>query len=80
MHKTFTDYIDDISTTYYLEGSKITPTDITANYSDPTKDHKPGMERGNAKTMDWYSFSGAALTYKFDIRGKKKCKDKPYHK
>jgi len=80
MHKTFTDYIDDVSTTYYLNGSLINPTDQAGNYSDPTRNHKPGMERGNSRTKDWYSFSGAALTYKFDIRGKKRCKDRPYHK
>ena len=80
MHKTFTDYIDDISTTYYLNGPQTNPADPSAIYSDPTRDHSAGMQRGNPRTKDWYSFSGLTLTYKFDIRGKKRCKDRPYHK
>jgi hypothetical protein len=75
MHKTFTDYIDDVSTTYYLNGSTITAGDVGANLSDPTHNHLPGMQRGNPNTKDWYSFSGVTLTYKFDLKGSRKCKE-----
>jgi hypothetical protein len=75
MHKTFTDYIDDVSTTYYLAGPSISPDDAAGLLSDPTRSHMPGMQRGNPKTDDWYSFSGVTVTYKFDIRGSRKCKE-----
>lgn len=79
MHKTFTDYLDDISTTYYLDGDNINPDIASEYYSDPAMNHQPGMQRGNSHTKDWYSFSGVALTYKFDLRNKRKCKDTPHN-
>ncbi len=75
MHKTFTDYIDDVSTTYYLNGPAITQNDTGGNLSDPTKNHLPGMQRGNPNNYDWYSFSGLTVTYKFSLKGSKRCKD-----
>jgi hypothetical protein len=75
MHKTFTDYIDDVSTTYYLDGTAIQPGDQGALLSDPSKSHLPGMQRGNSSNKDWYSFSGLSMTYKFTIHAKRKCRD-----
>jgi hypothetical protein len=75
MHKTFTDYIDDVSTTYYLVGSAIKPDDQAGMLSDPTRNHFAGMQRGNSKSNDWYSFSGLTVTYKFDLKGRRKCKE-----
>ncbi|MCX6247468.1 MAG: DUF6089 family protein [Bacteroidetes bacterium] len=75
MHKTFTDYIDDVSSTYYLNGPAIDPNDQNAILSDPSRSHTAGMQRGNPKSNDWYSFSGITVTYKFDIRGSRKCKE-----
>jgi hypothetical protein len=75
IHKTFTDYIDDVSTTYYLSGPTISPGDQTALLSDPTRTHEPGMQRGNSSNKDWYSFSGITLTYKFVVHAKRKCRD-----
>ena len=75
MHKLFTDYIDDISTTYYLDGTAIDPNDPAQTLSDPTMDHQPGMKRGNASTTDWYAFSGITLTYKFALGNSKRCRD-----
>ncbi len=66
MRKTFTDYIDDISTTYYTSGDPV---------SDPTGMYDAGMQRGNEKTMDWYNFTLLSITYKFNLYGSKKCKD-----
>jgi hypothetical protein len=71
MRKAFTDYIDDVSTTYYLDGTTITaPEELL---SDPTRIHQPMQERGNPTTRDWYNFSGVTLTYKFRLYNKNKC-------
>lgn len=75
MRKTFTDYIDDVSTTYYLEGSQISPSSPEQVLSDPTGEHRPYMERGNPRTKDWYAFTGLTLTYKFNIFGGRGCPD-----
>jgi len=75
LHKTFTDYLDDVSTTYYLNGNAIDPADPEQIMSDPTMNHQPDMQRGNSKTQDWYSFFGVALTYKFKLGSSKRCRD-----
>jgi len=75
MHKTFTDYIDDVSSTYYLDGPAINTNDQSGILSDPTRNHMPGMQRGNPKSNDWYSFSGLTVTYEFTLRGSRKCKE-----
>ena len=75
MHKTFTDYIDDVSKTYYLYGPTINKDDPSQYLSDPTRSYTQGMQRGNSRTNDWYSFSGITLTYKFNIITRKRCKD-----
>ena len=64
MRKTFTDYIDDISTTYADD------PDIIA---DPTQTHSAYMQRGDDQTNDWYNYTGITITYKFDLRSKKGC-------
>lgn len=64
MRKTFTDYIDDVSTTY------ANSPDIIA---DPTQSHTAGMQRGDDKKNDWYNFTGITLTYKFNLYDKRKC-------
>jgi len=75
LHKTFTDYIDDVSTTYYLNGDLIDPNNTQEYLSDPTLSYKPGMQRGNSRNQDWYSFYGITITYKFALIGSKRCKD-----
>jgi hypothetical protein len=75
MHKAYNDYLDDVSTTYYLDGSSISPDDQIGVTSDPTLNHKPGMQRGNASNNDWFAYFGFALTYKFDLLASKKCRD-----
>jgi hypothetical protein len=75
IHKTFTDYLDDISTTYYLVGRDIKGDDLAALMSDPTLNHTPGMQRGNVGTKDWYAVFGVALTYKFNLFAKNRCKE-----
>ena len=75
MHKTFNDYLDDVSQTYYLNGQNIDPDKPEEVLSDPSLNHQPGMERGNPKNQDWYSFAGLTLTYKFKLHGSRKCRD-----
>lgn len=73
MRKTFSDYLDDVSTTYYLNGTQIDPGDPAEFLSDPTLLHQPMQERGNPTTKDWYNFAGISLTYKFRLYNKNKC-------
>ncbi len=77
MHKTFTDYLDDVSKTYYLDGSLMNPGKLTpAEYfSDPTLSHKPGEQRGNSGTNDWFSVASLSVTYKIEFNNKKGCKN-----
>jgi hypothetical protein len=77
MRKTLTDYIDDVSTTYYLQGDQIDPGNTEEMLSDPTLLHSPNDERGNPRTKDWYNFFGITLTYKFELFGNKGCIDIP---
>lgn len=73
LRKTFTDYLDDVSTTYYLDGESIDPANTEQIMSDPTMDHKPYVARGNASTNDWYAIFGITVTYKIPLGGKKRC-------
>jgi hypothetical protein len=78
LRKSFTDYIDDISTTYYVDFDKLSPGEIgVAEFlSDPSPvKHKPGMQRGNSQNNDWYSFAGVTLSYRFSIGEKSTCSD-----
>ncbi|MCX6306709.1 MAG: DUF6089 family protein [Bacteroidetes bacterium] len=75
MHKTYNDYLDDVSTTYYLDGRTLAKDDQTGVASDPTLNHEPGMQRGNSSNNDWYAFFGVAFTYKFNLLSSKKCRD-----
>ncbi len=75
MRKTFTDYLDDVSTTYYLP-SNLDPTHSEYDdqaYSDPNRTHEPYMQRGNSETKDWYSFFGLTLTYNINLLNRNKC-------
>ncbi len=78
MRKTFTDYLDDVSTTYYLDNPD--GTVIAQLASDPTLSHKKDMQRGNSKNNDWYSFAGILITVKFNLFTKEKCLDQEYKK
>ena len=73
MRKTLTDYIDDISTTFYLEGQNINPDISDEILSDPTMSHDAFMQRGDEKINDWYNITGITVTYKFDLKSNKRC-------
>ncbi len=75
MNKTFTDYIDDVSTTYYFDAADLSPTQISPeNFaSDPTLQHKEGMQRGDPTYNDWYSFVGLSLSIRLNYLEKERC-------
>ena len=76
MRKTFTDYLDDVSTTYYDPAVLAAKRGVmAAQLADPSIGTDPkygnaGRQRGNPTTTDWYSFAGIALTVK--IKEKRK--------
>jgi len=77
MRKTTTDYLDDVSKTYYLNLASANPAQVPpkAVASDPTLSHNAGMQRGNSKNTDWYSFAGLTLVVKIRMLSKERCLD-----
>ena len=77
MHRTFTDYLDDVSRTYYLDGASLDPNNLTAEqyFSDPTLSHKPGEQRGNSGTKDWFGIASISVTYKLEFNKNQGCKN-----
>jgi hypothetical protein len=77
MRKTTTDYIDDVSKTYYLDLASTNPSQALpkALASDPTLSHNAGMQRGNSKNNDWYSFAGLTVVVKIRMLSKETCLD-----
>lgn len=78
MRKTYSDYLDDVSTTYYTSIDLVDPDSEEYEallISDPDLSHDPNMQRGNSKTNDWYSFAGITITYYIDLRNRNKCSD-----
>lgn len=75
MRKTFTDYIDDVSTTY-VDHIKLNTerSPIVEYFSDPAhldagaEYHEEGTARGNAQTKDWYSFANLTFSFKFNYK------------
>lgn len=69
--KTFTDYLDDVSTTY--PGTTLNDmSDISKEMSDPISvnntgsAHVKGDQRGNPEKQDWYSFLGITVSFKLN--------------
>ena len=61
--KTFTDYLDDVSTTFPGNGLQ-DMTQSEMEMSDPLGTHLKDDQRGNADKNDWYSFAGITLSFK----------------
>lgn len=79
MNKTFTDYIDDVSTTYYFNASDIgTSADPPSLAADPTMQHDKGMQRGDPTYDDWYSFFGLSLSIRLNYLEKERCLNNNY--
>jgi len=65
VRKTFTDYLDDVSTTYPGGGLR----DMTSEaiyMSDPQGTHILDEGRGDPEKKDWYSFAGITLSFKLN--------------
>ena len=74
MRKTFTDYLDDVSTRYYdpakLAAARPYPAALLSDRSidsDPNASNV-GRLRGNPTNKDWYSFAGIVLTLKLNAK------------
>lgn len=66
MRKTFTDYLDDVSTVYADPAQlKADNGAISAAVADRsgTGSSNIGRQRGNPRNKDWYSFAGLTLTF-----------------
>jgi hypothetical protein len=73
LRRTFTDYLDDVSTTYANPAILIAEKGVVAATLADRSLKEPGItnvgrQRGNSKTNDWYSFAGLTITFK--IRSK----------
>jgi len=77
MRRTTTDYLDDVSATYYMDLAGKDPAAATLSElaSDPLLTHNAGMQRGNSRNTDWYSFAGVSVTVKIRMLGKERCLD-----
>jgi hypothetical protein len=62
--KTFTDYLDDVSTTY--PKGLFDMTEVAVEMSDPSGTHQLGDQRGDPEKKDWYSFAGITLSFKLN--------------
>ena len=75
LRKTFTDYIDDVSTTYFDFNSYPGQFDplapVLADRSDKTESAStaPGAQRGDNRQNDSYMFAIFNLNYKLDLGG-----------
>jgi hypothetical protein len=83
--KTFTDYIDDVSTTYYdNDAIKAAYGDVAAYFADPsttpTRDAtisggtNPGQKRGETTYNDSFMFAWLHLSYKITGSSKSRVK------
>lgn len=80
IRKTFTDYIDDVSTSYAnpvaISSEKGPVASLMSDQSLDldTKYGNVGRQRGNSKNNDFYSFAGVMLTFKLSSKyQKQKC-------
>ena len=67
---TFTDFIDDVSTTYPSKDKlRSNYGDIAVKLSDRSREDFysiPGKQRGDPQTNDWYIFSGFTFSYNIE--------------
>ncbi len=74
LHKTFTDYLDDVSGVYPEEHPKVTAGGKEYDLSDPTGNFKPGQQRGDSAHKDWFGIAGISLSWRFNLPGNDVCK------
>jgi hypothetical protein len=66
LRKTFTDYLDDVSTTYPDLNRLAQVNPVAAQLSNRSgRDFAPGAMRGDPSNKDWYSYTNISLTYYF---------------
>ena len=74
IRKTFTDYLDDVSTTFVGGNGEPYPLEMTREaieLSDPLGTHKKAQQRGGPNNKnDWYSFAGITLSFKLNNQTK----------
>lgn len=79
MRKTMTDYLDDVSTTYNAQAiglvNELNPQPVYPY--DPSGNFREGMQRGNSKDNDWYSFAGLSVVFRINFMGRARC-DEPH--
>ena len=71
IRKTFTDYLDDVSTTY--PGENVLRPEFgneSVYMSDPTGNFIAGDQRGNSEKDDWYSYIGITISFKLNDNNK----------
>jgi hypothetical protein len=74
MHKTFTDYLDDVAKVYPEEHALYTTEDGTSyDLTDPTGNYIAGHQRGNSSFKDWYGMARVSLTWKFNLPDGRGC-------
>jgi hypothetical protein len=74
MHKTFTDYLDDVATVYPEQHAIYTAEDGTEyDLTDPTGNFKAGQQRGNSAFNDWFGMARMSLTWKFNLPDGRGC-------
>ena len=74
MHKTFTDYLDDVCAVYPENHAIFTAEDgTTYDLSDPTGHYVAGQQRGNASFNDWFGMARVSLTWKFNLPDGRGC-------
>lgn len=75
MRKTFTDYLDDVSKTYYLDLAGIAPTEagIAELASDPTLTHIAGNQRGDSRFNDWYGIVSFSISLRLNYLENTRC-------
>ena len=73
IRKTFTDYLDDVSTDFVgsspAAASNDYPVEMSSQselMSDPNGTHSRGVQRGDPTKDDWYSFAGITLSFKLN--------------
>jgi len=73
IRKTFTDYLDDVSTTFVGRNPGIPGNDYPVEMSneaelmsDPLGTHVKKQQRGDPNKNDWYSFAGITLSFKLN--------------
>lgn len=66
VRKTFTDYIDDVSSSRYIDRAALSEINgpLVADLSNRSLDQSAFGKRGNPATKDWYFMFGGMLTYR----------------